>query len=186
MKKIYLKELRRYFEQRLAQTTQGFEPTKLDRSHLLHGSLCYAKRLGEADIVYVCVRPSPKGEDEFDIELGWSREGRIPETFKRSAELYAFTVPAPEQRLWLNPWPESGMWEFEQPRLPGFTPLPHQLTGEPLTAEIARSVVESVTENAVQMLISVGLPILEQFEAYVKGEQASAAGSPRHGESPDQ
>lgn len=169
MKKVYLSALRKYFEARLAEFAPNYEPLKLDRSHLLFGALVYVKKLSRTNWTYICLRPSFKGHDEFDFEIGWSRCGRIPENIERSAELFSFVTPVEiEKRLYLNPWPTTAAWEFERP--PSVNPLPHQRSGAQLTPDLARRVVEPIAEEAIKHLIAVALPILWQVERYVAAE----------------
>lgn len=169
MKKVYLIALRNYFEARLAEFAPNYEPVKLDRSHLLFGALVYVKKLSRTNWTYICLRPSFKGYDEFDFEIGWSRYGRIPENVERSAELFSFATPVEtEKRLWLNPWPTAGAWEFERPAT--MNPLPHQRSGAQLTRDLAKRVVEPIAEESIKQLIAVALPILWQVEHYIAGE----------------
>lgn len=128
-----------------------------------------------ARVAWVFLVPSPKGYNEFTIELGWSLLARYPQLTLRPS----FHRPTPERTEWKEPeyicrlnaltagvpeWWGHGALETaaEDPE----TLLTAAMaTTAKLTPTEAERVAEPLVAGAVEALVATGIPYLQAWNA---------------------
>ena len=166
MKKQYRRALLEYFARKIKTDFTDYETIALNKRHEYEHCIAFAKRLeGDArSVIYVC--PSPKGDEEFSVVIGWSKLGRFPGVFATSITFFDESYFERDERLLIiskadgfqgpDVWRMESVWERPQ----------HVMEGRKLALDEARSVVEPLAKDAYQRLLNVGSPVLSAFEEY--------------------
>lgn len=167
MKKVYKVPLFQHFEKCMADQFPTFRAIpSLPKSHLFSDGKHFVEEVKPGKWLFVSLLPDSRGGyHNFAVDVGWSRLGRIPEEAdNRSARAFENFKTAwaakPEFFLGLAEG-TNGSWEFERI----IYPLPHQLSGEPITAEIGKSVVIPIVDRVMGILQHDGAPVLDEMRA---------------------
>jgi hypothetical protein len=83
MRKEYGKALRDTFDRELRAKLPAFEPLKTASKYVFPGERVYHRIPREPIFCLIILVPSRKDTDEFTIEVGWSKQGRFPESGTR-------------------------------------------------------------------------------------------------------
>ena len=79
MRKEYGKALRKIFAAQMQTDFPNWRPVRPPKAHYWGGERAYMLDISPAAWLVVILEPNVKGHDAFDIEVGWSLHGRVPE-----------------------------------------------------------------------------------------------------------
>lgn len=178
MRKEYGKVLRKDFGAMLKEIAPEFKEWNFKDS-LLPGQRVYQWEVKDNIYCYIILLPSPKGGNNFTIELGWSKLGRFPELSCRPSTQFPssthdeFELPEYICRLGMLSEGNHDWWKIEESgwdivkRGGVFNELvAHQMIIEslkPLSAEEAEARVLPKLEAAMKMLADYGIPYLRKY-----------------------
>ena len=170
MKKLYKTPLTRSFSAQIAANFPSFKLAPvLEKKHLYSHGSHFVEQVRAGHWLFISLLPDARASHEyFSVEIGWSRLGRIPETTDGRAvpNFKKEWMDKQEFNSYLVGNNQIGGWQLERV----FDPLPHQLTGLPLSAEIAMQVVDSIMPEVMATLIKDGGPILEMMRTRLMEE----------------
>jgi hypothetical protein len=173
MRKEYGKVLRERFSALMKQHLPQFQPTKYPaHPYVWPGDRIFRWIPREPLHCFIILVPDKKGYDDFTLEIGWSTLGRYPEVARGIA------LPTPERtefeeseflcrlpRLvfsllddgWgvsINSWNRYTEYSAEEHVHAALAPL---------SVEEARAAMIPAVEEAMKLLLSHGMPYLEEF-----------------------
>ena len=169
MRKEYGQAVRELFAEGMAAAFATWTAVDVPRTHYWSGERAYVEDPGAETWGVVILAPNPKEHDAFDLELGWSRLGRVPQLSVRPSpdEPGGVAVATREEYLCrlsqLVPDRPDG-WVID-PRTLSLDPsdIMAALTDRetPLSKEKARETVRPIMAEALDALTHHGLPWLQ-------------------------
>jgi len=169
MRREYAKVLREAIDREMSARFPDFRLEKPPSSHYWPEERVYVRRIGNTILHLIIVSPHPKGRESFGIEIGWSKEGRIPLLIKRPSSgipVSSETLSKSEfvTRLGYFADPPQEFWDieedsFEPKGVEAFVAQAVKGASRIDKAEAESRVLPRVMD-AVQLLAEKGLPYL--------------------------
>jgi len=167
MRKEYRRAVREAFAARVIELCPGFNPVKVSSPLLHSGESIFRWMPCDRLKTFVILVPSPTGHQAFTLEIGWSTAGRFPELSVRPSLVLAAEDPLPihvEEGIVrigdLNDRRDM-WWHLPDPAMdsPGdLEALKSSL--EPVSVEEAAETVRPKVDEALDVLVGVGIPFL--------------------------
>jgi hypothetical protein len=156
------REFNRHVEKQFAQRMKRFdlEPTRASGPIAWPGERCFRTR-GDDTVCWICVFPSYKGLDEFNVELAWSHRGEYPASCTSRPTIRATPPDCFAElaegflRLGTLAVPPRGSWAA--------TAMHERLAGP--DPEEVKAIVSALVDDAVRTIEGVGLPLAAQAVA---------------------
>ncbi len=170
MRKEYGKALFTEFSRLLRERAPEWKPVSIKSIYVFPGNKLFRWVPEEPNHCYVILVPHHRGSDDFVVELGWSRLGRFPElhmrpSFERPTRGTEMTLPEYVCRIgWLY-GSRDKWWSIWTPsaRHPD-DPLESLLeTVRPLSREEAEKAVRKPAADAVERVVTYGIPYLREW-----------------------
>ncbi len=170
MRKEYGKALRDSFESAMKQHLPDYRPAKVKSMYVGPGERPFCWNPGGAVHCYVILVPSPKGSEEFTVDLAWSIHGRFPELGMRPSgratrDRTEFGQDEFACRLG-SLWTTQDVWWG----LSDADPFEDALSlkaliarSKPLTPAEALDAVQPRVQDAMEKLQTHGIPYLSEF-----------------------
>lgn len=171
MRKEYGKVLRDLFTESMKRRLSQFEPVKYPSNmYVIPGERIFRWIPKEPIHCFVILSPSPKDYDEFTVEIGWSTNSRFPElsmrpsgrpTNNRSEFSEAeYTCRLPDLLPGLDEW-----WGISSMSISGFKNVFNAINDsiKPISKEKAKEVVLPAVNESMDLLLSHGVPYLNEF-----------------------
>jgi len=188
MGKAFNQAVRACFARSIAERLPRFEPWRGKSPTLFSGERVWRWVPLEPLHCFVLLVTSPKGYNEFTVELGWSRLARFPELSmrpsperpgrgeaEREREEYICRLPElawGEDRWWrvgeerASPVEADAAAEGARPEAIAADLLAQAISQtRALSADEARRVAAPLVAEAIAQLATVGVPYLERFVA---------------------
>jgi hypothetical protein len=170
MRKEYGKVLRERFTTLMKHHLPHFKSTKYPaHPRVWPGQRIFRWVPREPIHCFVILVPDQQGYDDFTVEIGCSLLGRYPESsFSEVFDVKDFSQLELRCRVpWLLPNPSDYWWGVSpnsRKQYVDFSIEEHVLAAiKPLSAEEAQAAVVPVVTEAMQCLLSYGIPYLEEF-----------------------
>jgi hypothetical protein len=169
MRKEYTKALNNLFEKEMRERLPQFDLKKIKSTYLWPGEQPYLWSPLEDVHLYVILSPGLKGDDEFSLDIAWSKKGRFPEIGARAA---GTPLPGYKEfesskfacRLTTLANSQQEFWRLYDKNLLTEDPVKLMfLQAATLTREDAERAVSPLVKDAVNLLVVKGIPYFEAF-----------------------
>lgn len=174
MRKEYGEALRDTFDRELKAKLPAFTPLKTGSKFVFPGERVYHRALREQIFCLIILIPSRKDTDEFTIEIGWSKQGRFPESGLRPS----LEPPSPARTefdqaeyvcrlsgLWGGGdfwWPVGAAADLDPLNPEDQIAWLMAMTG-PISPQQARTAVQGSVEDAIGRITTYAVPYLDEF-----------------------
>lgn len=171
MRKEYSKLLKDLFSQRLEEIAPEFKEIKVP-DPVYPGQRTYQWIPSQGLLCFIILVPSPKGDDRYTIELGWSTLGKFPRIeemgswitiYKLTPERKEYDLPVCICRLgnihsgkdiW---WGIGNKWDVSKLKFEDF------INPEPITREEVTMQILSSLDEVMPLLVESGISFLKKF-----------------------
>ena len=170
MRKEYSKVLKDYFQKKMETKFPQFQKTKYKSIYIFPGEITYTWPVDDNLKCFIILIPGLTGNDEFFIEIGWSKKGLFPEferpigcPTKDRKEFEKDEFICRLDHLWSS---NSFGWKFY--KLENMTDVSDFMKNSqvPIPVEKVREIVLPQVDDAIVKLEKYGLPYLSEFVSH--------------------
>lgn len=176
MGKTFNEAVRKQFAARIAMVAPQFRPSKAPTAYAWPGERAYVWNARPGVKCWISLVTSPKGYNEFFLEVGWSTLGRYPElAFRPTLAGMEDALSYPEFMCRLSSLGDTpGAWKYEPP---GFEQASEaerfmvevQAALATMTPSEADEAARPLVEDATNALVHIGIPFLERSAISLSG-----------------
>lgn len=172
MRKEYGKALRACFAKKMKSSIPEYVEEKVKSRYISPGERGFRKKFNESLHCWIVLAPSLQGYDEFTVMVGWSNFGRYPELrgipswIVPSASRAEFAEAEYLTRLPMLHRGRDDWWVVKPFRTFGSVEeIVEEITASmaPVPGMEAEALVQPLVDDAVNKLIKIGLPYLEEY-----------------------
>lgn len=166
MRKEYGKVLRQYFTRQMREKLPEFGEEKVSSGCFWPGQRAFCRPAAGLLKCWIVLSPSPKGDDEFTVLIGWSTLGRYPELTmvpspqRPSPDRAEFALPEYLVRL-PQLWTTEDLWWVVEEFVPALSVQQMLAKMASLAAAEAEKRVVPRVDEAIAAVREHGLPYLD-------------------------